>query len=152
MTTSAVRPSVAAVSSPSGLSPIDVVTSYLRSFSGNDPDLIASHVADGFRNEHQSTLGSDCAGREEYRRRLPHFLSAFEDRSYTVEDIVSQDREAVTDVVVRYRFEAEYGEHHVSIPGTMWFSVADGSITRRVDTWDSLTFLHQTDTPAPDAL
>ena len=124
---------------------IDVVTSYLRSFSGNDPDAIAGHVADGFRNEHQSTLGSDCIGREEYRRRVPHFLGAFADRSYVVDDIVTVPREAVTDVVVRYRFEADYGPHRISIPGMMWFSVHDGLITRRVDTWDSLTFLQQTD-------
>ena len=136
--------------SPShGLPAIDVVTSYLRSFSGNDPDLIASHVADGFRNEHQSSLGSDCVSRDEYRRRVPHFLREFEDRAYSIDDIVSQAREAVTDVVVRYRFDANYGPHRVSIPGVMWFSVSDGLITRRVDTWDSMTFLAQTDQVPP---
>ena len=41
-------------------------------------------------------------------------------------------------------FEADYGEHRVKIPGTQWFSVRDGVITRRVDSWDSLTFLEQT--------
>lgn len=134
---------------PTGLAPIDVVTSFLRSFSGNDPDLIASHVADGFRNEHQSSLGTGCVGREEYRRRVPHFLAAFADRRYSVDDILAQAREAVTDVVVRYRFEAMYGHHEVAIPGTMWFSVRNGLITRRVDTWDSLTFLEQTDQTPP---
>lgn len=133
------------VTSNDGTAAIDVVTSYLRAFSGNDPDAIAAHVADGFRTEHHSALGSDCAGRDEYRRRLPHFLGAFTDRSYSIDDVVSQRREAVTDVVVRYQFEAEYEAHRIKIPGTMWFSVRDGAITRRVDTWDSLTFLQQTD-------
>lgn len=127
-----------------GRTAIDVVTSYLRSFSGNDADLVASHVAEGFRTVHHSALGSDCVGRDEYRRRVPHFLGQFSDRSYAVEDLVSQSREAVTDVVVRYRFDARYGEYPVSIPGTMWLTVRDGEITRRVDTWDSLTFLEQT--------
>ena len=125
-------------------SPIGVVTSYLRAFSGNDPDAIADHVAEGFRGEYLSSLGSSCVGRAEYRRRLPHFLSAFTDRAYSVDDLISQRREAVTDVVVRYSFEANYGEHRVEIPGTQWFSVRDGFITRRVDSWDSLTFLKQT--------
>ena len=140
-----------AVSLPSGMSAVDVVTSYLRSFSGNDPDLIASHVAEGFRNEHQSALGSDCVSREEYHRRLPHFLGSFEDRQYSVVDMIGQERESVTDVVVRYRFDARYGSFDVSIPGTMWFSVRDGRITRRVDTWDSLTFLQQTEQTPSDS-
>ncbi|MEL6893098.1 MAG: nuclear transport factor 2 family protein [Actinomycetota bacterium] len=132
------------------VSAVDVVTSYLRSFSGNDPAAIAAHVADGFRNEHQSALGSGCVGRDEYHRRLPHFLGAFTDRAYSVEDLVEQRRDAVTDVVVRYHFEADYEGQKVKIPGTMWFSVRDGRITRRVDTWDSLTFLQQTDqAPTP---
>lgn len=126
-------------------SPIEVVTSYLQAFSGNDPDAIANYVAEGFRNEYLTTLGSGCVGREEYRRRLPHFLAAFTDRAYSVDDLISQRRESVTDVVVRYHFEAKYGDHPVKIPGTLWFSVRDGLITRRVDSWDSLTFLEQTD-------
>jgi len=138
------RPTVSIVPPLPDRSPIDVVTSYLRSFSGNDPDAIADHVAEGFRNEYLSSLGSGCVGREEYRRRLPHFLSSFTDRAYSVDDLISQRREAVTDVVVRYVFEADYGEHRVKIPGTQWFSVRDGVVTRRVDSWDSLTFLEQT--------
>ena len=125
-------------------SAVDVVTSYLRSFSGNDPDAIAAHVSDGFRNEHQSELGTGCVGRDEYRRRLPHFLESFIDRVYSIDDIVVEKRESVKEVVVRYRFEATYGEQRVEIPGVMWFSVREGQIVRRVDTWDSLTFLRQT--------
>lgn len=124
--------------------PIEIVTSYLRAFTRNDPDALAAHVSDGFRNDHYSELGSGCVGRDEYRRRLPHFLESFQDRSYTIEDIVSQTRESCTDVVVRYHFEATYEDTRIDIPGVMWFSVRNDLITKRIDTWDSLTFLNQT--------
>ena len=125
-------------------SSINVVTDYLRAFSWGDADAIASHVSDGFRNEHLSSLGSNCIGRDEYRRRLPHFLAAFADRSYSIEDVVEQERDASTDVVVRYRFNARYEGVDIEIPGVMWFTVHDDAITRRVDVWDSQTFLDQT--------
>jgi SnoaL-like domain len=128
--------------------PIDLVTGYLRSFSGNDPDDIASFVSDGFRNEHLSELGSGCVGRAEYRRRLPHFLASFQDRSYTVQDLMTDTRESGTDVVVSYRFRARYADGpepvDIDIPGVMWFSVHDDLISRRMDVWDSLTFMRQT--------
>ncbi|MFK7916728.1 MAG: nuclear transport factor 2 family protein [Ilumatobacter sp.] len=124
--------------------PVDVATAFLRSLSGNDADAVAELVADGFRNEHQSALGSDCVGREEYRRRLPHFLEAFSDRIYEIDDILSQRRDAVTDVAVRYRFTAIYEDASIEIPGVMWLTVRGPVITRRVDTFDSLTFLRQT--------
>lgn len=125
-------------------SPIDVTTAYLRAFTSNDPDAIAAMVADGFRNEHHSALGSDCVGRTEYRRRLPHFLDSFTDRDYQIDDIVEHRRDAVTDVVVRYRFIATYHDQPIEIPGVMWFTIRGALITKRVDTWDSLTFLQQT--------
>lgn len=126
-------------------SPVEVVTAYLESFSRNDPDAIAAHVSMGFRNEHLSALGSNCVGRDEYRLRLPHFLSSFEDRSYSVEDIVEQPRDACTDIVVQYRFRGRFEGTDIDIPGVMWFSVRGELITRRIDIWDSLTFLRQTD-------
>ncbi|WP_420450998.1 nuclear transport factor 2 family protein [Ilumatobacter sp.] len=122
---------------------IEVATGFLESFTANDPDAIASHVADAFRNEHRSELGSDCIGREEYRRRLPHFLSAFADRRYQIEDLVEHHRESGTDLVVLYRFIAIYDLTPIEIPGVMWLTVHEGLVTRRVDTWDSLTFLRQ---------
>ncbi|NND75339.1 MAG: nuclear transport factor 2 family protein [Ilumatobacter sp.] len=125
-------------------SPVEVVTEFLESFTRNDPDAIAGFVSEGFRNEHLSALGSNCVGRAEYARRLPHFLAAFADRSYSVEDIVEQGRDACTDIVVQYRFRARYEDVAVDIPGVMWFSIRNQQITRRIDTWDSLTFLRQT--------
>ena len=124
--------------------PVEIVTSYLGAFSWNDPDALAAHVSEGFRNDHNSALGSGCVGRSEYRRRLPHFMAEFHDRTYVIDDIVSEARESCTEVVVRYRFHATYDGSTFDIPGVMWFSVHDQLITRRIDTWDSLSFLKQT--------
>ena len=121
-----------------------VVSDYLGAFTRNDPDAIAGYVSDGFRNEHLSELGSGCVGRAEYRRRLPHFLASFTDRSYSIVDTIEQRRDSCTELAVRYRFEADYDGMQIEIPGVMWFSVRDDVITKRVDTWDSLTFLKQT--------
>ena len=52
-------------------------------------------------------------------------------------------------VAVRYRFRADVDGHRIDIPGVMWFGVRDGLITRRIDTWDSLTFFRQTDQEPP---
>lgn len=125
--------------------PIDVAMAYLRAFSTGDPDTIAGFVSEGFRNDHQSALGSGCVGRDEYRRRLPHFLASFGDRVYQVTDVVIQERESETAVVVSYRFFGTHAETgvRVEVPGVMWLGIRDGEITRRVDTWDSLGFLRQ---------
>jgi len=126
-------------------SAIAAVSEYLGAFTRNDPDAIAAYVSDGFRNEHLSELGSGCVGRVEYRRRLPHFLAAFAVRRYSIVDVIEQRRDSCTEVAVRYRFEAKYEDKQIEIPGVMWFSVRDDLITKRIDTWDSLTFLKQTD-------
>ncbi len=123
---------------------IEIVTGYLQAFATGDPDRIAGFVAEGFHNEHLSALGSGCVGRDEYRRRLPHFLESFADRSYQVIDVVEQQRESIDSIVVRYRFLATYEGVRIDIPGVMWFAVRDGAITRRTDVWDSMTFLEQT--------
>lgn len=127
------------------LTPIDVATGYLGAFTGNDPDAVTAFVAESFRNEHMSELGSGCAGRDEYRRRLPHFMETFSDREYSIDDIIEMKRHATTEVVVKYRFSALHAESdiRIEIPGTMWFGITDGLILRRTDTWDSLTFLRQ---------
>jgi steroid delta-isomerase-like uncharacterized protein len=128
----------------------ETVRAYLASFETGDPDAVAACVTTDFVNEHLSELGSDSQGRDEYRRRLPDFLSTFVDARYsivTLADVVETDSEADADmggVVVRYRFEATYGDTPIDIPGVMWFDVRDGLIARRTDLWDSLTFLRQT--------
>jgi len=123
---------------------VGVVSDYLAAFTRSDPDAIAASVSDGFRNVHLSELGSGCVGRDEYRRRLPHFLASFADRRYSIVDAIEQQRDSCTEVAVRYRFHASYEGTEIEIPGVMWFSVRDGLITKRIDTWDSLTFLKQT--------
>ncbi len=126
------------------MSAVDVVTEYLTSFAFGDPDTIAGFVADGFRNEHLSALGTGSIGRESYLRRLPDFLESFTERAYSVDDMIELARDDVIDVVVRYRFTATYQDHRIDIPGVMWFGVREGRLVSRLDTWDSLTFLRQT--------
>lgn len=140
----------------------ETVRAYLASFETGDPDAVAACVSTDFVNEHLSELGSDSQGRDEYRRRLPDFLSTFVGARYsiiTLADVVETDSHAGTgtvsvsgsgsgsgsgSVVARYRFEATYDGIPIDIPGVMWFDVRDGLITRRTDLWDSLAFLRQT--------
>jgi hypothetical protein len=127
----------------------DVVSAYLASFEAGDADRIASFVTYDFVNEHLSSLGSSCAGADEYRSRLPGFLESFADRRYAVgEQVIGDSTDAGTDVVVRYRFTATFEGSAVDLPGMMWFRVVDTAhgarIGRRSDLWDSLTFLQQT--------
>jgi ketosteroid isomerase-like protein len=125
----------------------DVVTGYLDAFSRGDPDEIAGFVAEGFHNEHFSSIASGCVGRDEYRRRLPGFLADFAGSTYVVNAVVEQANGSVTDVVARYDFRATYEGSPIDIPGMMWFTVEDGLISKRTDVWDSGTFFAQTATP-----
>jgi steroid delta-isomerase-like uncharacterized protein len=123
-----------------------IVTSYLSAFASGDPDAVADCVTDDFVNEHLSELGEGSVGRDEYRRRLPAFLSTFADARYTIvtlAEITTPDT-AEAELVARYRFEATYEDAPIDIPGMMWFWIRDGLIARRTDLWDSLTFLRQT--------
>jgi ketosteroid isomerase-like protein len=122
----------------------DVVRAYLSSFATGDADAVAACVTADFVNEHLSELGSGCEGRIEYRRRLPDFLSTFVDARYSIVTIAEVATSGAGDVVVRYRFEATYAGRPIDIPGVMWFEVRDGLVSRRIDLWDSLTFLRQT--------
>ena len=131
----------------------DVARSYLAALGNDDPDAVADHVADDFVNDHQSEIGSGCTGRAAYRERLPGFMAAFPNRCYTVveafEGLPADDSGESAVVAVRYRFGADVDGHRIDIPGVMWFGVRDGSIARRIDTWDSLTFFRQTHQPPP---
>jgi predicted ester cyclase len=119
---------------------VGVAASYLASFASGDPDAVAAHVSADFVNDHRSALGASCQGRDEYRRRLPGFLAAFPGLHYEVLDLVAEgDR-----VAVAYTLVAAPGGTTVRVPGAMFLTVAHGQISRRVDTFDSLTFLRQT--------
>jgi ketosteroid isomerase-like protein len=117
----------------------DVARSYLASFATRDPDAIAAHVAPDFVNDHASALGSSCAGRNEYRSRLPGFLASFPGLRYEVESVIVDDDA----VAAEYRLMAASEGHPIDIRGVMVMTVVDGLITRRTDYWDSLTFLRQ---------
>lgn len=143
------------------MTPLQVALSYLAALGADDPDAVAAHVSDDFRNEHQSELGTGCAGRDAYRERLPGFMATFPNRQYTVIETTpvsstnntsgnAADSDAPNDagehvVAVRYRFCADVSGYRIDIPGVMWFGVRDQLLTRRVDTWDSLTFFRQTE-------
>ncbi len=122
----------------------EIVRTYLSSFATGDPDAVAVCVTSDFVNEHLSELGSGCVGRDEYRRRLPVFLSTFAGARYSTVTLAEIATPGAGDVVVRYRFEASYDGTPIDLPGVMWFDVRDGLIARRTDLWDSLTFLRQT--------
>jgi ketosteroid isomerase-like protein len=130
----------------------EIVRAYLDSFETGDPDAVAACVTFDFVNEHLAELGSGCAGRDEYRRRLPGFLSTFVGARYSIVALAELvgtgvDADASTGtggVVARYRFEATYEGSPIDIPGVMWFDVRNGLVARRTDLWDSLTFLRQT--------
>lgn len=122
----------------------DLVRSYLAAFERGDPDEIASHVSDGFHNEHFSSIASSCTGKDEYRSRLPGFLSDFAGRTYTVNGLVEEAKDEITEVVARYNFRATFEGSPIDIPGMMWFVVEDGTITSRTDVWDSGVFFAQT--------
>jgi len=120
--------------------PAEVVRSYLASFAGRDPDVIAAHVADGFVNDHASALGSPSRGRAEYRRRLPGFLEQMPELRYDVTQVVTDGGA----VAAAYDLTARPGGHAVTVRGLMLCAVVDGLIARRTDYWDSLGFLRQT--------
>lgn len=123
------------------MSSTDVALAYLDAFSTADPDRIAALVTDDFVNEHTAALGAGCVGRDEYRTRLPGFLSSFAGLRYDVEDVVADgDR-----VAVAYTMRASHDGHPIEIRGVMWIVVRDGLVARRTDYWDALTFLRQTD-------
>ena len=110
-----------------------------EAFASADPDRIAGLVADDFVNEHTSALGSGSAGRDAYRDRLPGFLSSFPGLRYEVEEVVADgDR-----VVAAYTLTASSDGHPVRLRGVMRFVVRGGEIVRRVDYWDSLSYLRQ---------
>jgi limonene-1,2-epoxide hydrolase len=124
--------------------PASVVASYMASFDGRNPDAIAGHVSGDFESVHTAALGHGFTGADEYRRRLPDFLTDMAGVHYDVQRTVVDG----STVVVAYEMTARWkGEHPVTVPGTMWFDVVDGEITRRVDYWDSKVFTDQ----IPDA-
>lgn len=123
----------------------DVVVRYLAGLSSGDVAGVLACVGDGFFNEHTSSLGSSCTGRDVYAGRLPGFLAQFDGLRYEIVGTITEPTGATTrQVAVRYRMTATHDGHPLDIPGVMLFEVEADLITRRTDVWDSLTFLRQT--------
>ena len=124
----------------------EFIESYLDSFASGDPKSIAAHVTEGFVNEHFGYLGAGCVTREAYTERLKGFLSTFKDLSYQPQSIVVNG----TTGAARYIMRFEHDGHRITINGMMWFELSDGLISRRIDCWDSLSYLNQIKSSAED--
>lgn len=122
-----------------GLTVREIVLGYLAAFSTGDPQRVAGFVAEDFENVHRSALGTNSSGRSEYLSRLPGFLLQFSELSYEPEELVVEGGRAAASYLMR----AKDRGMPVEIRGAMLFTVNDGLITRRVDFWDSLTYLRQ---------
>ena len=123
------------------------VERYLSALNEGDVDAIAECVTEDFFNEHTSSLGESCRGRDAYRARLPRFLSQFRDLNYEIEDIVLQDERAA----VPYRMSCTWldksgSSHLVQIRGMFYLRVVGGRIAHRIDYWDSAEFRRQVET------
>ena len=121
------------------MTPTEVVTQYLRAFGTADADAIAAMVSEHFVNEHTSALGSGCAGRDEYRRRLPNFLSSMPGLHYEVESVIADGAH----VAAAYTLHAVVNDRPIAVRGMMRFTVEGDLIAKRVDYWDSLVFQRQ---------
>ena len=120
--------------------PLEVVASYLASFTTGDPDAIAAHVSEDFKNIHTSALGDSSSGQAAYREQMPRFLNSFNDVTYQlVETFVVGNR-----VAAAYTMRADHLGLPIEIHGMFRFTISEGQITQRVDYFDSLTFLRQT--------
>ncbi len=117
-----------------------MAASYLASFAAGDPGAVAAHVSDDFSNQHTGALVSLSHGKAAYQERLADFLATFCGLTYEATDIVVEGDRAAAAYVMR----AQVDGAPIEIPGVMRLTVKDGLIERRVDYFDSLTFLRQT--------
>ena len=97
-------------------------------------------MSDGFSNVHTSALGLPSRGRADYLERLADFLVTFAGLTYEAEEILVEGDRVAAAYVMRARADGKPFE----IRGMMRLTVRDGLIERRVDYFDSLTFLRQT--------
>ena len=121
------------------MEPIEVAKSYLSSFSKGDADFIAQHVDDDFENIHTSALGEPCTGRTTYRNNLNGFLEKFQGISYELEEAVADGERVFTSYMMR----ADVDNTPIEIKGVFLFHISEDLIKRRVDYFDSLSFLKQ---------
>ena len=124
-----------------------VVRDYLAALNRGSVDDAIACVADGFVNEHLSTLGRTVVGRDAYRARLGGFLTEFPGLHYEIEDLIADGGR----VAVAYRMTACWqapganaaAARPFSIRGMFRFMVESGRIVHRADYWDSADFQRQ---------
>ena len=97
-------------------------------------------MSDDFSNEHTSSLGSPSRGKAAYQERLADFLATFSGLTYEAADIIVEGDRAAAAYVMRARVDGT----PIEIQGIMRLTIRGGLIERRVDYFDSLTFLRQT--------
>lgn len=97
-------------------------------------------MSDDFSNEHTSALASPSQGKAAYQQRLAEFLATFSGLAYETTDIIVEGDRAAAAYVMRARVDGM----PIEIQGVMRLTIREGLIERRIDYFDSLTFLHQT--------
>lgn len=115
------------------------IRSYFAAFSSGQPSVVSAHVSDDFINQHLGILGGGCEGRAVYEERLAKFLTSFAQLRYEVEAVCVDAASGSA----RYRMHFRQDERDFEVPGIMWFELAGGLITKRIDCWDGLTYLRQ---------
>jgi len=122
------------------LNPREVALGYLESFSSGDPAVVASHVSEDFQNNQMGVLGASFSGRDLYQERLMGYLSAFQNITYTAEEVIVENNK----VVIAYHMSAINVKQLISIKGVMLISTSDdGLVCSRSDYWDGLSYLKQ---------
>ena len=97
-------------------------------------------MSEDFSNVHTSALASPSRGKAAYQERLADFLATFAGLAYEVSEITVEGEQAAAAYVMRARVDGS----EIEIQGVMRLTVRGGLIERRVDYFDSLTFLRQT--------
>ena len=97
-------------------------------------------MSEDFSNVHTSALASPSHSKAAYQERLADFLATFAGLAYEVSEIVVEGEQAAAAYVMRARVDGS----EIEIQGVMRLTVRGGLIERRVDYFDSLTFLRQT--------
>ena len=117
----------------------ELVTSYLDAFASGDPEQVASHVTDDFRNVQVGELGDGCEGRDSYRQRLTTFLADFHGLRYAIDKLIVDGN----DVAASYTMHFEQAGREFEIQGVMIITVRNGLIAVREDYWDGLSYQKQ---------
>ena len=107
---------------------------------------ISAHVTEDFVNEHLGVLGVGCVGRSVYQGRLEKFLSSFNDLSYTLTDLVVDEARGAA----RYQMRFIESGKEITVQGIMFFEFRDELIAKRIDCWDGLSYMKQTEASATD--